>query len=234
MTSCCKLFCLILMSAFALFAPTHSKALPLDAEAVVNEVQKTYGALTSLSAKFNQTIMLPGRPGGREGRGTAVFLQPSFMRWQYNAPEKQLFLNDGSFLTIYQEQQKQMVLAPVGSMDQDLTHLIFSGSAPLADTFDIQSAPQDAMPLLTDKTLRVVRLVPKKTHNQVSVLYLAIGLDNLIHAIRMQDHFETVTDIHFFDIRPDSLDVSSTEKRRRLIMDLFTFTPPADTDIIQQ
>jgi len=201
---------------------------------MVSEVQKTYGALTSLSAKFNQTIILPGRPGGRQGRGTAVFLQPSFMRWQYDTPEKQLFLNDGSFLTIYQEQQKQMVLAPVGSMDQDLTHLIFSGSAPLADTFDIQSAPQEAMPFLTEEKLRVVRLVPKKTHNQVSVLYLAIGLDNLIHDIRMHDHFETVTDIHFFDIRPNSLDISTPEKRRRLIMDLFTFTPPPGTDIIQQ
>lgn len=234
MTSCCLCFCFTLMSVLALFSPAPASARSLDAVAIVGEVQKTYGALTSLSAQFNQTIILPGRPSGRQGHGTAVFLQPSFMRWEYDTPEKQLFFNDGSFLTIYQEQQKQMVLAPVGSMDQDLTHLIFSGSAPLADTFAVQSAPPEAMPLLTDKTLRVVRLVPKKTHNQVSVLYLAIGPDNLIHAIRMHDHFETVTDIHFFDIRRDFLDVSSPEKRRRLIMDLFTFTPPAGTDIIQQ
>lgn len=67
-----------------------------DAEALLARVSARYAAAKALSADFRQEVPLQSLGIVRKAAGRVYFERPLRMRWDYEAPDTQLFLADGT------------------------------------------------------------------------------------------------------------------------------------------
>lgn len=225
-----RLFLFLLLCVSVLPAPPA--AFALSPQETVRRLQEAYRGVDSFSTNFSQSTSLPGRKM-KTARGTAQFLRPSYMRWDYAEPERQIFINDGSYLTVYQEKNRQMLVSPITGMDEDLSLLLFNGSVDVSQRFELHPVAAKDLPR-SETAAHAVELIPKTVHNQVSKIVVVCDKNFRITRLRMVDHFETVTDILFSATKVNVLTSGGPEERRRLITSRFSFTPPPGTEIIQQ
>ena len=77
--------------------------------------------------------------------GTVQIKKPGKMRWDYTAPEKKLFVSDGSTIYLYVPADKQVIVSPVPADDSATTAVLFlAGKGNLARDFTVslrRSAP---------------------------------------------------------------------------------------------
>lgn len=76
----------------------------------------------------------------------------------------------------------------------------------------------------------MIKLIPKTPQSQVQDIHVWVTPESLIRRIKIRDHFGTITVLNLSDIATDTL----TGKSRAEIDALFSFTPPAGTEIIRQ
>lgn len=224
----------VLTACFLLFTePRHSLAAKTESpQEIAKRVQLRYDKMKSLTFTFNQDTRgeITGRP--QKGSGTAAFLKSeskSKMRWDYINPKKQILLNDGIEFYMYFEELQQMIISPAESLEQDLTYSFFAGNGQLQDDFHIRPADPDLQGETT-ADFSVIKLVPIIPHSQVQDIHLWVSADSLIRRIHIQDHFGTITVLNLSDIRANALEGKSQTERDAL----FSFTPPEDTEIIEQ
>lgn len=89
-------------SAFALFfflmhVPAQAAE---DSQVYIRQLESAYKHARTLEAKFLQEYSESGRVTRSEA-GTAYFRRPGKMRWEYAAPENNLFVVDGKFAWFY-------------------------------------------------------------------------------------------------------------------------------------
>lgn len=201
---------------------------------IAARLQKKYDQMTSLSFTFNQQSQgqISGRP--RSGSGTAYFYKTgktSRMRWNYTAPDKQVLISDGKTFSMYFAELQQMIVTPADSLESDLTYTFFSGRGRIAEQFHILPPDQELMQEEAEKNNRpkIIKLVPKEPQSQVQAIHLWVDDNSLIRRIELKDHFDTITILNISKIEIDTIGNSSSE-----VAKLFSFTPPAGTEIIHQ
>ena len=223
-------FCLALSPLFPASADT--KTLP-EMEQQVNSLQKLYRGLVSLSFDFSQTTTSSGR--SRYGAGNAVFYrpgsdQPGIMRWNYNKPDPQIILNDGSKLFIYSQKDKQVIITSAEALQADITYAFFAGNSDLLTDFK-PVAPDDRFIFKSgDASVQAIQLVPRKPHGQIKSLHLWFDSGFIIQKVIMEDHFDTLTELTFTEIKMDSLPADSAAT----VTDLVKLDLPEDTEVINQ
>ncbi len=214
---------------FILFCSSVSQAE--TAKEAAARLQNRYDQLSSLSFDFIQDTrgQLTGRP--KTGRGKAFFVKntmPGKMRWNYSTPDRQVLVSNGKTFSMYFESLQQMIVTPAKALQQDLTYSFFTGTGNLLEDFSITPSNQDFSN--QDKQDTVVKLTPKNKQTQVASIQLWITEDSLIRRIEILDHFDTLTVLNISNLQANSLDIDDKE----LIKQLFDFTPPEGTEIIQQ
>lgn len=83
-------------AAWSLWVLAPAAGGTVDAQALLVRVSARYSAARSLSADFRQEVPLQGLGIVRKAAGRVYFERPLRMRWDYDAPNAQLFLADGS------------------------------------------------------------------------------------------------------------------------------------------
>ncbi|MBB5347649.1 outer membrane lipoprotein carrier protein LolA [Desulfoprunum benzoelyticum] len=232
--------CHIVLLAFLLLVlPSARPALaqvetnfPDPPGTVAARLQERYDAMRSLSFSFVQSTegQMAGRP--REGSGRAVFLKTSGakrMRWDYDSPERQVLVSDGTTFSMYFENLHQMIVSPAKVIEEDMTYSFFTGTGKLTDNFAILG-PNKNIVDTEYRDLRVIQLVPRSSESQVQDIHLWIGADSLIRRLEIRDQFDTLTVLTLNHIEENSLD----GKDEQALSALFTFSPPEDTEIIHQ
>ncbi|MCL7487774.1 MAG: outer membrane lipoprotein carrier protein LolA [Desulfobulbaceae bacterium] len=232
-----------------------SMALPLPAmsaettgeehspESLAIFLQDTYKSLTSLTFAFDQVT----RTGTRErrGRGEAVFYRfrppaedgpensisatQSVMRWDYIEPDPQIIVSDGETLSIYTEKDKQLIRTPAKELESDITYAFFSGSRDLLDDFAAQDAEADYL-FSSGTDLQSLLLVPREPHNQIRDVRVWFDDKGIIHHLVITDHFDSLTELNFDNIRVNTLPPGNREALEEII----TFTIPPGTEIISR
>ncbi len=219
-----------LLLIMALLFPARAAEPEADTQTprqLVTSLQEKYRRVTSLRFDFTQVT----RSGGRErrGRGYAVFLRPdraaarddslprAVMRWNYTAPDEQVILNDGHELSIYNARERQLIITPAREINADITYAFFAGTRDLLD--DFEAAPPDPRLVfsMADRTLHAVRLVPRKPQAQVRYAQLWVDDDLLIHRLVMEDHFDSVTELTFTDIRLNTVNLDDPDQIRSIV-----------------
>src|ERR1700739_282439 len=71
-----------------------------DVRSIVKQFEARYRSARTLKAAFLERYFENGRLVRVEA-GTAYFLRPGRMRWEYESPEKNLFLVDGKYVWFY-------------------------------------------------------------------------------------------------------------------------------------
>ena len=215
-----------------------SMAYPLYAEQSLSGPEKTAARLQakidtirSLSFQFYQQTRgeLTGRP--RKGSGRAIFLKNNeggLMRWDYTSPDRQVLVSDGKLFSMYFEKLHQMIVTPAEKLKNDLTYSFFIGHSKLMDDFYVLTPDPDIGE--NREGMNVVKLVPKIPHAQIENIHLWVTGDSLIRRITLLDHFGTETVLSFSDIKIDPL----KDLDEKAIRKIFSFTPPENTEIIEQ
>ncbi len=197
-------------------------------------LQANYNRIRSLTFDFTQQTsgQLTGRGGS--GSGQAYFLKTgktSKMLWNYNEPDKQVILSDGTTLSMYFAKLKQMIITPADSLQQDITYSFFSGAGNLENDFRILPPDPEVGMTDTDKSsFKIIQLIPNKPRSQVSTIHVWVTADSLIQRMEIRDSFDTVTILNFSNIKVDSL----VDEKAQVLKSLFSFTPPEGTEIIHQ
>jgi len=150
------------------------------------------------------------------------------MRWDYITPDHQIIISDGETITMYFEKNNQMIISNARDyLQSDVTYSFFSGTGDILKDFDIDEADFKN----TRENSHLIKLIPKSTHPHVSYIHAWItdGIFLLEH-LQIVDHFDTVTDLFFESLKIDS----NSYGDREITKDIFSYTPPPDTEIIKQ
>jgi len=219
-------YALLLFIVLIPVSPVSAQEIdPLD---IAMKLQTTYENAANIVAQFSQTTTMKFSPRIRQGNGKMIFLKPGRMRWDYITPDYQVLISDGETISMYFEKSSQMIISNAKDyLQSDVTYSFFAGTGDILKDFDI-SVPgfENAQP-----DTYLIRLIPKSTHPQVSSMHAWINKETfLIEHLQIIDHFDTVTNLYFTDITIDA----DYYDNRKIGEDLFYFTPPADTEIIEQ
>jgi len=214
--------------AVLLLVPALAGAQSLTALEVAQKLQSTYEKASNVVADFKQTTAMKFSPRVRQGSGSMIFRKPGRMRWDYLTPEYQVLVSDGETISMYFEKSRQMIVSSAKEyLQSDVTYSFFAGTGDILKDFNVTEP--DFINNTDDSFL--IKLTPKSSHPQVSSIHawIAHGSFLIIH-LQIVDHFETVTDLFFDNIQIDADHYGSREIKDNL----FFFTPPADTEIIEQ
>ena len=228
-----------------LILPILSVALPCysanteenqqSAEGLVTQLREYYRSIDSLSFTFIQTTegQMIGRP--KKGRGTGLFVRLENgrkMRWNYSDPDKQVLISDGKTISMYFEELRQMIIAPVSQSQADILFSFFGGQGDLEENFTIldTTLQQADESIETEERVKMVNLIPNNADSQLAMITIYVTEDLLIRRITLIDHFETNTTITIANVVLNPFASKSAEE----IDALFSFSPPEGTEIIRQ
>ena len=228
-----SLFFLLILSLLWPALGFTAETFPEAPGTIADRLQARYDAMQSLSFTFVQHTegQMTGRP--RKGSGKAYFLKTEGlkrMRWNYESPEKLVLVSDGVTFSMYFENLQQMIVSPAEKIEEDMTYSFFTGSGKLAEDFMILGANKNVIAAEEDKDLRVIQLVPKTSESQVQDIHLWITADSLIRRIEIRDQFDTRTILTLSDLQANFMSPDDDQT----LATLFTFKPPAGTEIIHQ
>lgn len=85
----------------------------IQASQLVQEVQKQYGTVESLSARFKQRSFIVALAEGEESSGEMSFSKPGRMRWSYETPRAQEVLIRDGIMSLYQVDTQQVIIQDV-------------------------------------------------------------------------------------------------------------------------
>ena len=203
-------------------APATTAAAPARPAAaeVVGQLQKEYERTTVIKAKFAQT--LTGPTGKRQASGSVVLKKPGKMRWDYEKPEKKLFVADGTNLWVYEPEDEQAFKQSLSSSQLPTQVSFLFGRGKLLDDFDVTYL--DGQPYGEPSDL-VLKLVPKVATAQYRHLVFVVSpTTHLVKETLLFDQQGGTNHIVFSALEQNPK--SGADDSR------FAFTPPANTKII--
>jgi chaperone LolA len=191
-------------------------------EDVVKQFESSYRDVQSLRADFTQTYDSEGKT--RIESGVVCLARGGLMRWDYNRPSEKLVLSDGKHMLLYVPAEKQLTRSPVKSSgDIRVPFELLLTRLNLRRVF-ARFEFADAV-LSHDPTDRVLRAFPKKEYAEdyTNVLIeLSAQLDVRRLVVDYADHGR-------MEFQFDHI-----ERNPHLPSALFHFTPPPETEIIDQ
>lgn len=208
--------------------PQQIAAQSLDAAAVARKLQNTYEKAANLVAEFKQTTSVKFSGRVQKGSGSMIFLRPGRLRWDYKTPDHQVLISDGESISMYFEKNNQMIVSNARDyLRSDVTYSFFAGTGNILKDFKIAEPDFEN----TSENSYLIKLIPKSTHPNVAYIHAWITDKSfLLEHLQIVDHFDTVTDLFFKNVRIDS----DSYDGREISENLFSFTPPANTEIIKQ
>lgn len=187
---------------------------------VVAQLQKNYDSMGALRAKFSQ--VLSGPMGRRQAQGIVSLKKPGKMRWDYEKPEKKLFVADGVTLWVYEPEDEQAYKQPLNSSQLPAQVSFLFGRGRLHDEFEVTYHDE---PGLGQAGEVVLRLLPKVASAQYRHLLFVVDPKTFL-----------VKETVLFDQQggKNHLAFSSVEANPKTGVDdsRFSFSPPPDTKII--
>lgn len=224
MTTRRRLILLILSILSPAFFIQSTLAADLTPQAIAQKIQKTYAATKTLRADFTQSTSSRMSNRERLGAGTMVLAKPGLMRWDYSAPNQQVFVCDGKTISMYFSKEKQMMVTPAKDyLESDVTYSFFTGTGDIERDF-IVAGPEEE-DLVDTKAAYQLKLTPKKNHPQIDFINLWVDRKTfLMDRLKVTDKFGTVTDLVF----------SKVTTNKEAPASLFLFTPPKGTEIIDK
>ena len=109
-----------------------------SAQQVAAALQAKYDQIRDFSADFTQEYESGVLKRKLTERGKLQVKKPGKMRWDYTAPEKKLFVSDGSRIYLWVPADNQVTTSPVPKADEATTAVLFLvGKGNLTRDFDV-------------------------------------------------------------------------------------------------
>ncbi len=216
-----KSLCSLLIGLVVLaILPDTGRCAALTPLELAQKLQARYEETKTMTADFKQSTSVPMSTRKRLGAGKVVISKPGRIRWDYQAPDKQVLISDGKKVFMYLANSAQMIVQPVSQyINSDVTYAFFAGTGNIVRDFNVLSPERQG-----DASMRAIKLVPKTAHPQVDYLHVWIDENFMVRRLEIVDHFGSITDLAFSNIR----------RNEPVSPEVFVFTPPLGTEIIEQ
>ena len=148
-------------SAFTAYSPAAA-ADPATAVDIANRVQKFYDTSKTFKARFTQTYTIKVQDVKKVSTGKVVFEKPGKMSFQYDAPNGNRVVSDGTTIKVYEKENEQMYELAVtksqfpaalsflmgkGQLTRDFTlRLLDAAAMSFEGGYVLEGTPKDATP----------------------------------------------------------------------------------------
>lgn len=186
---------------------------------IVEKLQKNYSAMKDYRAFFIQEAKIKGYPKKQESSGEVYFKKGGKMRWNYDKPEKQEIVTDGTTLWMYTPSLNQVMQAGFSMTNQSrVAQAFLSGMGSIRDDFNISGGELDETGMNY-----MVMLTPKDATEKIRSLELTVDSKTFyIKRSRMTDIYDNVTIVSLSDFRINS----------GLTDSLFDFIVPQGVEVV--
>ena len=141
---------------------------------VASALQRRYDAVKDFSADFTQTYEGGVLRRKARERGKVYIKKPGKMRWEYESPEKKLFVSDGTTMFMYFPADKQVMKNPVPQQDEATSAVQFlMGKGDVTRDFNVRYAET------ADAAVYVLRLDPRTRQAEYDWLQVSADRDSL-------------------------------------------------------
>jgi outer membrane lipoprotein carrier protein len=208
---------------------------PPELRNILERMQKRYDQAKDLRARFSQnyTRAVVGR--ATLSTGTLTFKKPGRMRWDYDKPEKRMFLSTGQVLWLFEPEEKQAFKQDLKASQLPAALAFLMGKGKLTDEFEVAfakaaapgkeaAAPQAANDQLPgrpgDLRLALTPKQPQSTYK--SILFVVDPKEFLVRESVLVDAQGNTNHFTF-----DGLEVNT-----RVSDAVFKWTPPAGVRVV--
>jgi len=202
----------ILYLLLALLLPGLSPAAGSGPE----QMEHFLAELTTLQARFEQTVEGPDRNQPLRSSGIFYLRRPNQFRWDYSEPERQEIVADGRQIWFYDPELEQVSVQFQRKALRGTPAQLLASGDPVENSFRVRDGGER-------QGLEWVELIPHDSESQFERILLGFR-DDRLQRMEMRDKFGQATRFRFFDIR-ENPEFKST---------FFRFEPPEDVDLYNQ
>ena len=206
-----------LIAGLAALLALITAPLPAAAEGdrATERLDAWLSATDSFRARFFQSVFDEDGVRISESEGTVAFRRPYRFRWDYEFPEPQIIVADGSTLWWYDIDLEQVTVRPVESALEGTPAALLAGPGRAGEHFRVAA-------LESIRGVDWFQLMPRGA--DAAFRALRVGFEGEgIRAIEMDDGFGQTTRIVFHDV----------EYNPPLTDELFRFVPPPEADVVR-
>jgi outer membrane lipoprotein carrier protein len=205
-----KLLPLCLILGFSGLAAPDARLDPL-----LHSVENHYNHAQSLKLDFSETYSVSRRPTQVE-RGTLFLRKPGKMRWDYAAPAGKVFLSDGKNILLYTPGNNRLEKSRLKE-SEDLR-------APLAFLLGKLNFWKEfrSFTSRTEGDSTWISATPNSDQLAYSQVDFLIAPDAQIHRVRITGQDRSILEFTF----------NNEQVNAPVTVSMFTFTPPAGTEIV--
>jgi outer membrane lipoprotein carrier protein len=189
-------------------------------EEVQRALQQRYDLIRDVSADFRHTYEGGMLRTSLVEQGTVLFKTPGRMRWNYEEPERKLYLSDGERFYSYLSEDRQVIIGHLPSGSEATAAVLFlAGAGNFVDDFTatydtVQDPPPDSY---------VLRLTPTRTERDFEFLTIVVDAHSLAILRLIAYDLQGGLSTFFFSNLKENQGLSDTP---------FRFEIPRGTDVI--
>lgn len=181
----------VTLSCWCLPGDSRSQDTPLT-----TALEQRYNRMRTFQARFVQRYTL-GQVTRVES-GTVYFQKPGRMRWEYDAPEKKLFLSDGAHVYLYVPDEKQVSRSRLsGATDWNTPFALLLGRVDFGRLFSRVEIKPASRP--GQRPLTQLRGLPKSSGQGFTEIWLDINARQQLERIEIRQSDGTLMEFHFRD-----------------------------------
>lgn len=201
----------ILMMVFLVASGTHAHG-----EEITRRIQQQYDSLKGFQAEFTQDLTNAASGEVETRRGKIAFMQPSLIRWETTAPEKELLIVGEKAVWNFFSEDGIAIKYPLSQILNSKTMVKFlSGKARLEDDFMVENQGMD-------EGLVKIRLTPKEPEPTLVLAYLWVDSRSyLIRSVLLVDFYGNGNQVN----------LRKLELNPELSRSYFEFTPPPGVEV---
>lgn len=199
----------LLLSGFLAVSPAFA------AETDSTVLTQFLKSLSTLQAHFRQTLYNERGEALENSSGDFYLQRPNRFRWSYQSPYEQLIIADGAYVWIYDSDLEQVTKRDLAQALGNTPAFLISSESRIDQDFNIT-------PLENIDGMSRLLLQPKASEAQFSSIEVRLQQAQLVR-LTLHDNLGQVTIIEFQD----------QVLNQALAPDLFSFTPPEGTDVIE-
>jgi len=137
--------------------------------AILKGVEKRYN-VSSFSADFRQESTLKVMEITDVGKGRITVKRPWMMKWEYDSPERQIYVTDGTDMWIYRPDDNQVQIGKADNFFTGVVRAVF-----LLDIEQIKKYFDISLIQEKGDSVYTLKLLPKEEIADVTDMYLSIS-----------------------------------------------------------
>jgi outer membrane lipoprotein carrier protein len=169
----------------------------------------------SARASFTQTVRDNHGATVQTASGRIEFQRPGRFRWEYEKPYQQTLVGDGEKLWVYDKDLNQVTVKKLEGALGSSPAALLAGSNEIDQYYNLDAKG-------TKSGLDWLEAFPRDEDSMFSKVRMGFK-GNTLDTMELFDHLGQVTVIRF----------SKLERNPKLAAGLFTFTPPAGADVME-